>query len=194
MKRKLIAIAVATALTTATSLISAQQGKLSDDVVKIGVLTDMSGVYADYGGPGALTAAKMAIEDFGGKMFGKNIEIVNADHQNKPDIAKNVVLELLYNNETITPQSRIPKGSTVDLVLGDGLSGGETSLPDLVGLTMEEANNLLASSSLTVGSVVFMGTISDSASARIVKQNPPYAEGVMVGAGQPVDFSISLGV
>jgi branched-chain amino acid transport system substrate-binding protein len=90
MKRKLIAIAVATALTTATSLISAQQGKLSDDVVKIGVLTDMSGVYADYGGPGALTAAKMAVEDFGGKMFGKNIEIVNADHQNKPDIAKSV--------------------------------------------------------------------------------------------------------
>jgi branched-chain amino acid transport system substrate-binding protein len=90
MKRKLIAIAVATALTTATSLISAQQGKLSDDIVKIGVLTDMSGVYADYGGPGALTAAKMAVEDFGGKMFGKNIEIVNADHQNKPDIAKSV--------------------------------------------------------------------------------------------------------
>ena len=90
MKRKLIAIAVATALTSATSLISAQQGKMSDDVVKIGVLTDMSGVYADYGGPGAVTAAKMAIEDFGGKMFGKNIEIVNADHQNKPDIAKSV--------------------------------------------------------------------------------------------------------
>jgi branched-chain amino acid transport system substrate-binding protein len=63
---------------------------MSDDVVKIGVLTDMSGVYADYGGPGAVTAAKMAIEDFGGKMFGKNIEIVNADHQNKPDIAKSV--------------------------------------------------------------------------------------------------------
>ena len=62
MKRKLIAIAVATALTSVTSLISAQQGKLSDDVVKIGVLTDMSGVYADYGGPGALTAAKMAIK------------------------------------------------------------------------------------------------------------------------------------
>ena len=90
MTRKLIAIAVAIALTTATSLISAQQGKLSDDIVKIGVLTDMSDVYADYGGPGALTAAKMAVEDFGGKMFGKNIEIVNADHQNKPDIAKSV--------------------------------------------------------------------------------------------------------
>ena len=68
----------------------AQQGKLSDDMVKIGVLTDMSGVYADYGGPGAVAAAKMAVEDFGGKMFGKEIQVVSADHQNKPDIAKNV--------------------------------------------------------------------------------------------------------
>ena len=71
MKRKLIAIAVATALTTATSLISAQQGKLSDDVVKIGVLTDMSGVYADYGGPWSLTAAKKGNQDIGGQMFVK---------------------------------------------------------------------------------------------------------------------------
>ena len=90
MKRKLIAAAVATVLSTGVGLTGAQQGKLSDDVVKIGVLTDMSGVYADYGGPGAVAAAKMAVEDFGGKMFGKNIEVVNADHQNKPDIAKNV--------------------------------------------------------------------------------------------------------
>jgi branched-chain amino acid transport system substrate-binding protein len=90
MKRKLIAAAVATALSAGVGLTGAQQGKLSDDVVKIGVLTDMSGVYADYGGPGAVAAAKMAVEDFGGKMFGKNIEVVNADHQNKPDIAKNV--------------------------------------------------------------------------------------------------------
>jgi branched-chain amino acid transport system substrate-binding protein len=90
MKRTLIAAAIATALTGGMTMAQAQQGKLSDDVVKIGVLTDMSGVYADYGGPGAVTAAKMAVQDFGGKMFGKPIEVVNADHQNKPDIAKNV--------------------------------------------------------------------------------------------------------
>jgi len=90
MKRKLTATAIAVALATGMTVADAQQGKLSDDVVKIGVLTDMSGVYADYGGPGAVTAAKMAVQDFGGKMFGKPIEVVNADHQNKPDIAKNV--------------------------------------------------------------------------------------------------------
>ena len=90
MKSKLTATALAVALATGLTVSNAQQGKLSNDAVKIGVLTDMSGVYAEYGGQGAVTAAKMAVEDFGGKMFGKPIEVLNADHQNKPDIAKNV--------------------------------------------------------------------------------------------------------
>lgn len=65
---------------------TAQQGKLSNDVVRIGVLTDISGVYADISGKGAVEAVKMAVEDFGGKMFGKPIEVVFADHQNKADV------------------------------------------------------------------------------------------------------------
>ena len=93
MKQKLMTVVVAAALATGMSVAHAQQGKLSDDVLKIGVLTDMSGLYADYGGPGAVMAAKMAVEDFGGKMFSKTIEVVSADHQNKPDIAKNVTLQ-----------------------------------------------------------------------------------------------------
>jgi branched-chain amino acid transport system substrate-binding protein len=90
MKRKLIASAVAATLAGGLTMAHAQTGKISDDVVKIGVLTDMSGVYAEYGGPGAVAAAKMAAQDFGGKVLGKPIEVVSADHQNKPDIAKNV--------------------------------------------------------------------------------------------------------
>ncbi len=90
MKHKLLVSAIAAAMSTGMMMAHAQQGKLSGDTVKIGVLTDMSGVYADYGGPGAVAAARLAVQDFGGKMFGKNIEVVNADHQNKPDIAKNV--------------------------------------------------------------------------------------------------------
>jgi branched-chain amino acid transport system substrate-binding protein len=65
------------------SLVSAQ---ISDDVVKIGVLNDQSGLYADLGGPGSVTAARMAAEDAGGKVLGKPIAIVFADHQNKADI------------------------------------------------------------------------------------------------------------
>ncbi|MEJ7928611.1 ABC transporter substrate-binding protein [Ramlibacter sp. AN1015] len=64
----------------------APAGKLTDDVLRIGVLTDLSGVYADISGKGAVEAVKMAVEDFGGTMFGKRIEVVSADHQNKADI------------------------------------------------------------------------------------------------------------
>lgn len=94
MKLKPVAALVSTvvlALAAAGAL--AQQGKLSDEVVKVGVLTDMSGLYADAGGPGAVLAAKMAVEDFGGKMFGKPIVVVSADHQNKADIAKSIATQ-----------------------------------------------------------------------------------------------------
>lgn len=68
------------------SIGAAQAQTLSNDVLRIGVLTDISGVYADISGKGAVEAVKMAVEDFGGKMFGKNIEVVSADHQNKADV------------------------------------------------------------------------------------------------------------
>src|SRR3984957_19354227 len=55
--------------------------------VKIGILNDQSGVYADFGGKGSVEAAKMAIEDFGGSVLGEKIELINADHQNKADLA-----------------------------------------------------------------------------------------------------------
>jgi branched-chain amino acid transport system substrate-binding protein len=97
MKKSMMAMMVGAALVSGAALAQAPakaapaaQGKLSDDVLKIGVLTDMSGLYADFGGPGAVLAAKMAVEDFGGKMFGKTIEVVNADHQNKADVGKNI--------------------------------------------------------------------------------------------------------
>ena len=66
---------------------SAGAAGISNNVVKIGVLTDMSGVYSAIGGEGSVTAAKMAVADFGGKVLGKKIEIISADHQNKADIA-----------------------------------------------------------------------------------------------------------
>ena len=60
--------------------------QISDDVVKIGVHNDQSGLYADLAGPGSVVAARMAVEDFGGKVLGKPVEVVVADHQNKADI------------------------------------------------------------------------------------------------------------
>jgi len=61
-------------------------GARAQDTIKIGVLADMSSLYADLGGPGSVAAAQMAVDDFGGTVLGKKVEIVKADHQNKPDV------------------------------------------------------------------------------------------------------------
>jgi len=63
----------------------------SDGVVKIGVLSDMSSLYADLAGQGSVAAARMAVEDFGAEKKGLKVEIVSADHQNKPDVGSNIV-------------------------------------------------------------------------------------------------------
>jgi branched-chain amino acid transport system substrate-binding protein len=66
------------------------RAQVSDDTVKIGVLTDLSGPAATATGPGSVTAAQMAVEDFGGNVLGKPITVISADHQIKPDIAAGI--------------------------------------------------------------------------------------------------------
>jgi len=65
-------------------------GSAAAQGVKIGILNDQSGVYADYGGKWSVEAAKMAIEDFGGEVLGSKVDLVTADHQNKPDLAVSI--------------------------------------------------------------------------------------------------------
>ena len=84
--RKLHRLLGTALLATAVSGAFAQQPAISDNVVKFGVLSDFSGVYADFSGQGSLVAVQMAAEDFGGKILGKPIEIVFSDHQNKADV------------------------------------------------------------------------------------------------------------
>jgi len=91
MKRSAAAAAIALSLAQAAA--AHAQGKISDGVVKIGMIEDMSSIYADITGVGAVTAAKMAAEDFGGKVLGAPIEVVSADHQNKADIASTIARE-----------------------------------------------------------------------------------------------------
>jgi len=73
------------------SSVSPLHAQMSDHVVKIGVLNDQSGPYADLAGPGAVIATQMAAEDFGGAVLGAKIEVVAADHQNKPDVGSGIV-------------------------------------------------------------------------------------------------------
>src|ERR1700694_3451062 len=79
MKLRMLSAAVASGLLLA--------GPVSAQGVKIGILNDQSGVYADYGGKWSFEAARMAVEDFGGSVLGQKIEVISADHQNKPDLA-----------------------------------------------------------------------------------------------------------
>ena len=86
MKRSIAALAMTTSLVFAGSA----WAQTSDKVVKVGSLGDQSGLYADIGGPGSAVAAQMAIDDSGLKAKGWKIELVSADHQNKPDIGVNI--------------------------------------------------------------------------------------------------------
>jgi branched-chain amino acid transport system substrate-binding protein len=89
MLKKLFA-GTATVALTAGVLTGAAQAQISGDVIKIGVLTDKSGLYADVAGEGAVVAAQMAVEEFGGKAAGKPVQVISADHQNKADISSNI--------------------------------------------------------------------------------------------------------
>ena len=84
-KRTLIGLAVAAACAA-----GAVEAQVSDGVVKIGVLTDMSSLYTDLAGAGSVAAAKMAIEDSGIEKRGIKVEVISADHQNKPDVGSAV--------------------------------------------------------------------------------------------------------
>ncbi|MGH8796631.1 MAG: ABC transporter substrate-binding protein, partial [Caldimonas sp.] len=84
MKLKKISAACAIAATTLFG--ASAHAQVSGDVIRIGFITDMSSLYADIDGPGGVEAIKMAIADMGGAINGKKVELVVADHQNKPDI------------------------------------------------------------------------------------------------------------
>ena len=97
---------------------AAQQ--LTDGVVKLGVLTDMSSLYADINGPGAVIAVQMAIDDFGGTIGGKKIEIVQADVQNKADVAATIAGRWFDTEQ-------------VDVILGTGASSSSIATARVAG-------------------------------------------------------------
>jgi branched-chain amino acid transport system substrate-binding protein len=106
----------------------------SAEGVKIGILNDQSGVYADYGGKYSLEAARMAVEDFGGSVLGEKIEIISADHQNKPDLAVSIarrwyevegvdmITELTTSSVALAVQELSKEKKKIDIVVGAATS------------------------------------------------------------------------
>jgi branched-chain amino acid transport system substrate-binding protein len=127
MRSKLLPAAVA-ACSVLLAVPASAQG------VKIGILNDQSGVYADYGGKYSLEAAKMAIEDFGGSVLGQKIDIISADHQNKPDLATSIarrwyevegvdmITELTTSSVALAVQELSKEKKKIDIVVGAATS------------------------------------------------------------------------
>ncbi len=113
MKKAFLAAACGIALAVAGTA-SAATGGVSNGYVKIGVLTDMSGVYKDLSGPGSVIAAKMAVKDFGGEVLGKPIKLIVANHQDKPSLASSIARKWIDQDH-------------VDMIVGIVSSG--TGLP-----------------------------------------------------------------
>ena len=86
MRKLGLTTSLCVALIFAITNVSSSTAQISDDTIKIGVMADMNGPLSTAGGRGSVEAARMAAEEFGGLIAGKHIEIVSADHQNKPDI------------------------------------------------------------------------------------------------------------
>jgi branched-chain amino acid transport system substrate-binding protein len=106
---KSFAAVIAAGLAFAASA-PAANAQISDDVVKIGVLTDMSSLYADATGKGSLAAVEMAVIDYGGKVKGKPVEVISADHQNKPDVGV-AIARNWYDNEKVDAIFDVPTSS-----------------------------------------------------------------------------------
>src|SRR4051794_30958334 len=103
-------LAALAGIAVALAISAAAHAQISGDVVKIGVMNDMSGLYADISGSGSVEAAKMAIADFGGSVNGKKIEVISADHQNKPDIG-GAIARQWYDNDGVDAIVDVPTSS-----------------------------------------------------------------------------------
>jgi len=106
-----------------------------------------------------------------------------------PDISIDVVIKQLYNGKEIQEGDSIQKGSTIDLVLGKGLSNQRTAVPDLMGLDLESAKNRIFSASLTLVTSIYDNTVAnsrDSATAFVYKQNPEFSADATLQLGSSI--------
>ncbi|PWT97107.1 MAG: penicillin-binding protein [Bacteroidetes bacterium] len=118
------------------------------------------------------------------------------DTSYKPDIAKNAVLDQIFNGSAIKSGTKIEMGSTIDLVLGAGVGNEEMAVPDLFGLTYEEARALLDANGIMLGSVVPDHDVKDTASSFVYAQRPerlsPDKKLNRIRPGQMIDIFLGL--
>jgi beta-lactam-binding protein with PASTA domain len=106
------------------------------------------------------------------EMVLKNMDLRIGDTTYKPDFAKNAILEQLYNGSSITPGTKIRKGSVISLVMGDGVGKRDFVVPNIIGWTFAEAKEKLEAVGIGIGAIVPNTDVTDTLNAYIYKQNP----------------------
>jgi hypothetical protein len=110
----------------------------------------------------------------------------------RPDIARDMVLEVKFSGQPITKGTKIPKGSKLDLVLGDGAGASEVEIPDLIGQDLDAAKFVIKNSGLTLGTVLRQGMVTDSSNAIVVGQSPMKKDSVnKVSIGTRINLTIT---
>jgi beta-lactam-binding protein with PASTA domain len=132
----------------------------------------------------SVKSAELYLQSLGLKMGGVTYE---------PDIARNAVLKQLYNGEIIAPGTKIPIGSIISFVLGSGDGGGVINVPDLVGMTLDEARTYLSTMGINVGSIAGLEEIKDSANSFVVRQMPQVLSDSIGPSGLRVPNKIKQG-
>ena len=134
------------------------------------------------------------------QMFLESLGLKTGNISYTPDIARNAVKDQLLSGKTISPGTKVPMSTAIDLVLGNGLGDTQLAVPDLVGLTIPQAKQYVSGDNIGIGVILTEGAVSDTASAYIVRQNPepttelPTGEKVnnRIRAGQLMDVWISM--
>src|ERR1700748_2609913 len=183
--RGLLACAMLAAMTSAATT-SAANAQVSDDVVRIGVLTDLSSWGRDNSGPGSVEAAKIAVEEFGPTVLDKPIEIVSADHQMKADVGTQIAREWFDNGKVdavadipnsgiaIAVHNMVRERNKIALLSGPGASSltDELCSPNTVHSAYDPSalSRVTASAVLNEGGKSCSSTPADSAFARQLKR------------------------
>lgn len=116
------------------------------------------------------------------------------DTSYRSDIARDRVLEVRFGGKVIGPGTKLPKGSSVDLVLGDGQGASEVDIPDLLNQDLDAARFAIKGAGLTLGTVTYEGTITDSSNVIIVAQSPmPTDSASKTSIGTRINVTVSQG-
>ena len=124
------------------------------------------------------------------QMLLQSMELQEGEIKYVPNLANNLVLKQLWNGKEIAPGTRIPKGSKIDLTVGNGIGNEEFEVPSLTGNTLDEARIIIEGSNLVVGSILYDSNSTEPAGT-VIRQNPEATGRNKIRVGEVVDLWIS---